>query len=224
MALPLVSERSQAQKWPSTDGISKLLELVSTEDAAMYLKQRFNERAIACGMGVDAEVINVEIDRLIDYTTLREEEYTKAWSGDTNIASEFESYQHTLENHMIQAVPPQVVDFDYAISDAVELIRGYSSANKQVTGDTEAALDKLFNAWLVSQQWLCEKGVIYERDKQGQILKDTFGHPKKADAQALKARIVDEALGFQTYIEKKDSGLKVNLSEQPFPTQTAQFE
>lgn len=139
------------------------------------------------------------------------------WSGSHRIRTDFENLQHNIEKHALQTLASVVkgdIKMDFAVSRLSDLLRGYSSGGKPLTGAMAEVMDKLFNAWLAEKKLICKGSVIYESNEHGEIRKDANGNDVKAQAEKVKALINDPDIGFQKHLQNK--GVQFVSKEHPY--------
>jgi hypothetical protein len=144
------------------------------------------------------------------------------WAGQPTISS-FEMLQQGLAEKaatQIDAVMEQKatpVVFDFAVNNAAQFLRGYSSEGQAVEPAVTEMMDELFNSWLAENKMISKGGVIYEVTEDGQIKKDAKGNDIKADAEKLRERISSPTEGFERFVARKSEALRVTAREQAYP-------
>lgn len=218
MSLPLVRNRASEHPPVTADVIAKCIQVATTPEVAELLFERVSA---SFGNAVEAavqEVVAIVENHANNMRLMGN--YGDTWSG-KRPSTPFENYQEDLAAKAAKALGETQVNvvFDYAISNASQFLRAYSSNGNALPEDTVAAMDKLFNAWLAENNMISKGGVIYEATEDGQIKTDANGNPVRADAQALREKIRSNAGGFQQYLEKNHAPVKVDIQQQPYPEQ-----
>ncbi len=232
MPLPLVKKRGGGGgHLPSAETLTQCMRLSSTAEAATYLYQQakvllaslLSQEPVRKVVGVlEAHANNVEM--------IKGKGTDNLWAG-KQLPTDFEEVQRKSAADAGEAIKKIVGDkpisklaLDFAVSNASQLLRGYSINGKSLGGDLVAAMDKLFNAWLADNNMLSKGGVIFEGTKDGQIKQDGQGNPVKADAENLREKIVNKEDGFEPYVQKHSKSTQITIQQQPYPTQQAELE
>ncbi|KTD19938.1 hypothetical protein [Legionella londiniensis] len=217
MRLPLVKRGTAgSNSLPTSDSLYKCMEVATKPDSARYFHTQFEQRLIDAGLKDKSGPVLNEVKKFADYIALQGSN-SNPWSGDIHIPSAFHNYQEHLAKEAIKEVAVNNIDFDYAVSNQSEFLRGYSNNGQPVDGETLSSMDKIFNAWLVENDMLCNNGVIYEATAKGDIKLDSKGEPVKADPERLKSLLHHKDKGFEQYLHKKDEAIQVNVREQAYP-------
>jgi len=232
MALPVAtSERRRGANLPTKEAIYKILQVATRPESAHHFsdelerlltKARMLESGAPIIAAAKANASNVEEQHNL---------LARIWSGDTKIPEsvediKFQTQQQNRANTATQQVTDKEVNFNFAIGDESQLVRGYSSDHKRLEGPDEAAMDTLFNAWLAENGMICVTddigdAIIYEYEPDevtGKIAprKNERGEEVRVEARELAARIASEnGGGFVKFVG--DRHIKVSAHQQRFP-------
>jgi hypothetical protein len=208
---------------PDEAAIQKIIEVVGdTPEALQYFFDRYKEIIDQKHAG---EKLSSKLD---EYYTLARCKFDSLPSSDAfwNGESPTVSSQDFLENVSIEALKdlnPEIakdIELHVAIEeDYGHILRGYSSQGEALSGSDLDAMDKSFNAWLLSVDVKSQDSVLYACDEEGYIQYDKFGKPIVADTDKIHILLQDKEQGFAAYMGKK--GAKVQIFEHAYPAQTA---
>lgn len=206
---------------PSAAAITKCMQLSTTAEAAAYLRDQA-EPMFAKFISQPA------VKEVMDVITLHADNMSMAqqdsdvWAGKPTTSS-FETLQQGLAERaatqidafMEQKATPVV--FDFAVNNAAQFLRGYSSEGEAVEPAVAEMMDELFNSWLAENKMISKGGVIYEVTEDGQVKKDAKGNDINADAEKLRERISSPTDGFERFVARKSEALRVTAREQAYP-------
>ena len=127
-------------------------------------------------------------------------------------------FHENLANHVAQVFRKLGIEnlrFDFAVNALCEYMRAFSSDGKALPGMAADQLDKLFNAWLITDlSYVSKSGVLSKADAQGKVL-DEQGSLEE-NAQNLREHIINY---FADYMQDKGISLSVNQQNYPVKTQ-----
>ncbi|WP_133128650.1 hypothetical protein [Legionella nagasakiensis] len=220
MSLPLAKSRGgiSLNPLPSALTLEKFMEVATRADTAQYGYELFQARLQEAGVLDRSSKILEEMARFVYYREQQTKTSVDAWLGERQLST-IQQFQFNLAAEAAHHISDKSITFDFAVSDAAELLRGYSSNGQELDAETVEALDKLFNAWLVENNMMSKGGVIYEMDEKGNVKKDTAGNPVKADAEKLKELIQDTHRGFEAYVHNKNDDVMVSTRQHAYPEQ-----
>ncbi|AHE65947.1 hypothetical protein [Legionella oakridgensis] len=218
--LPLAKPRNGVglNPLPSALSLQKFMEVATTAEAAKYGFDQFKERLQEAGVYNSSSKILEEMARFVYYREQQTKAAANPWSGE-KLPTTIQQFQFNLATEAANQLSAKSITFDFAVSNASELLRGYSSNGQELDAATVDALDKLFNAWLVENNMMSKGGVIYEMDEKGSIKKDSAGNPVKADADKLRELISNSAHGFEAYVHNKNAEVAISSRQHAYPEQ-----
>lgn len=208
--LEVVKQRgSKGTALPDSDALTKLMELSTTPEAAVYLRDNYEIALKQAKVFANDAVQRVwnTVSAFVDFVTGKSS--NDPWSGKEPLTM-FQSFQANLAKSAAEVLSEKEVSFDYSLSDGADLLRAYSEDGELLNDDETAAMDKLFNSWLVTKGYLSKGGVIYQSDKNGEVKEDSAGQPMRADTSTLKRQIEDDKTGFRAYVEERNESVQLS--------------
>lgn len=153
----------------------------------------------------------------IDYIKFKIESKTQPWFAQTGPDTSLKIFHENLANHVAQVFRQlgiKNVRFDFALNALCEYVRAFSSDGKALASVAVEQLDKLFNAWLITDlESVSKSGRILKADTQGKVL-DEQGSLEE-NAQNVIQRIKDD---FANSMQEK--GISVDVHQQNYPAKT----
>jgi hypothetical protein len=208
--LDIIKQRgSKGTLLPNSDALTKLMELSTTPEAAIYLRDNYEKVLNQAKVFANDAVQRVwsTVSAFADFVSGKSND--DPWSGKEPLTL-FQSFQANLAKSAADVLSEKEVTFDYSLSDTADLLRAYSEGGELLNDDDIVAMDKLFNSWLVSKDYLSEGGVIYLSDKNGEVKEDSAGQPIRADASILKRQIEDDKTGFRAYVQERNESVQLS--------------
>ena len=205
------------QRIPDADAINASLALSKYSlELANYCRDRLINILASHKLLSSSETLLDKINKFCDQRRRTEEEPKGHWKG-AYPKTDFQCDQRALAtgaaDHLIQTNFHENLVLVFAIKDeTTSILRAYLKDGQLISpNDTTQsrildALDKLFNAWLAEKGYLTKNGEIYLVQSNGDVIKDSAGKPKKANAQQIK-----ELLASNDYIQYL-SQKKINLT------------
>ncbi|MFT4060058.1 MAG: hypothetical protein QM652_10995 [Legionella sp.] len=131
------------------------------------------------------------------------------------------SDQKNLQKNIAEAAAKDLADklseeikLDYAVSEAGHYVRGYSSSNGALDSHFVDSLDKLFNAWLISKDYIIKDGFIYNANDKVQ------SENTRIDPEIIKQLLEDG--GLEEFMLNK--GVKAKLRVRDYPGERTEAE
>ncbi|MFY7697776.1 MAG: hypothetical protein ACOVQX_03025 [Legionella sp.] len=206
---------------PSKDCLLKCMEIISTPESASYfheqLKQILASRNLMSKFG---DVLNI-VDEFANNISAQSSPSSHPWTGNFIVSNtaelhQFQNMQQNLAIHAAGELQTQFITLDYILTEDAKFRQAYSSGGNVISGNEEAALDTLFNAWLALNGMMRLDGTIYQIDpnsKDIQPLKNSQGGFVIADVKKLTTLIGSDGYdGFKGYVCEKNNSIKINTS------------
>lgn len=170
------------KRFPTTQEIKSSMETAgATIEGAEYLASRVRELAtkskfLAKNPELKENII-AAVDKFVDYVRFKLTVNGQPWSGQEIETSDLKNMQNNLAEAAVKQMAGKVSDVkvDYAISADGHYVRGYSASDGAVEPETVSNLDKVFNAWLASKDYVIKGGFIYHANDQVQNEKTRVG-------------------------------------------------
>ncbi|WP_058533996.1 hypothetical protein [Legionella saoudiensis] len=196
------------KRFPTTEEIKSSMETAgATIEGAEYLASRVRELATKSKfLSKNPELkdnIIAAVDKFVDYVRFKLTVNGQPWSGQQVETSDLKNMQNNLAEAAVKEMAGKVSDVrvDYAISADGHYVRGYSSSDGAVPPETVSNLDKVFNAWLASKDYVIKGGYIYNANDQVQSEKTRISPEevkKLMDEGGLKEYMADKGINIQT--------------------------
>lgn len=196
---------------PNSLQVQAATDVITTVEAVNYFVAAIAETT--SGPLLEKAIQFAEFIRLRGYSS------EVVWGGHPLPDGDFQSYVEGKASESAKLFEPGEIQFEYAISQLTEFLRGYSQGGNPLDEQMADAMDKLFNAWLSKNGMICLGGIIYERTQDGQIKTDPNGNLVRAKVQVLREKIVTQGQGdFPQFVKDKRPGLVVQIiPERSFP-------
>lgn len=133
------------------------------------------------------------------------------WSGEFSPLINKVKEGIDIAKEVKEQIQDAAVKIDVALNDASELVRGFSSSGKALTGKLATSFDNLLNSWFAKNGLLSMASVIYEADEDGKIRENAQGKPVHAEPSKVR-QVLN---GFQKYL--KSLGIQANLKQHQMP-------
>ncbi|MDR3504129.1 MAG: hypothetical protein P4L79_16295 [Legionella sp.] len=202
------------KRFPTTEEIKSSMETAgATIEGAEYLASRVRELATKSKfLGKNPELkenIIAAVDKFVDYVRFKLTVNGQPWSGQQVETSDLKNMQNNLAEAAVKEMAGKVSDVkvDYAISADGHYVRGYSSSDGGVAPETVSNLDKVFNAWLASNDCVIKGGFIFKANDPVQNEKT------RVSPEEIK-KLMDEG-GLEEYMANK--GIKIQTRERNYP-------
>lgn len=215
---------------PSSAVIHKMFEVArGSIEALGYFAKRLESVFKSAGV-LDTPAVSNKLNQMVGKVDEAINElfsHSNPWAGQIPKNSGF---KNKLENIAVDASrafdrESQVqYTIDMAVSDSSHYIRGYSGGGKPDNdSETASKFDKLFNAWLASNNMGMQGSILYRADENGNILNtkgkihnatDIDSKPQLIKPEEAKAAIHDQSNGFEHYLKEK--GINVTVRAQPY--------
>lgn len=215
MSLPITTRGSQVGDYlPNKEALLRCFAIATTPEAADYLVSQFEKilkktKTFDASAKIFSRVVafaaNVHLQR----------DRRDPWSGIEEIKTDFQTLQQNLAEVAAKTVSSKVdgnIRMDVAVSDLSELLRVFSVEGKPVDPEINAAMDKLFNAYLADNNIISKGSILYEATNDGEVKKDMDGNPVKANVEKIKKIIT---AGFEKYLEKKEVAATIQSRDYP---------
>ncbi len=200
---------------PEGDALLKCLEVVTTNESADYLYNRFLAIVQKANKLNDSQPVLDKIAKFREDIYLQNTISDDPWMGQTaEESNDFQKLQRNIAAQSLVAVAAKVqgeLVMDYAISEEAQLVRSYKINDEDVDSDTSINLDKLFNAWLAENQIVSQDSMLYASNQEGELLTSSTTDLR----QKLLQIIDDKKKGFQAFLQEK--GMQLVLVRHPFP-------
>lgn len=226
--LPLVKARNGTLSMPDAAAIGKAFSVATTLESAEYLYKRFSEAATNAGVIDKFQGVLDEIAKYVDLVRAQEPKGSEYWSGDLKetLLTKFRIFQDSLSQEaassLLEKVEKgqiQIIDFDFAINDNSELLQGYSINGDPIDDEMTEKLNIIYSDWLTKNKMICQDGVIYQSDENGEMLKQN-GKSILATPAQYKELFMNKTDGFSAFVKNKtDRKLEISPREQAFPVQ-----
>jgi hypothetical protein len=203
---------------PSPEAIFKCMRVATTPESANYLYQRAEQEFKKQKILDKTEPLLEALAKFAQYVQFKHDYTGNIWGGDKRGTemTDFQKWQAELARITSADLSNVSALLDYAVSDASQLIRGYSDNGTPLDKQTSEAMDVVFNAWLATKNYISKDGIVFQSTESGEIQKDKAGNPIKANPAELRAAIKDLQDGFKSYAEDKNSTLDVTVKEHPY--------
>lgn len=216
-----------AEYVPDKASLLKIMEVVTTGDAAKYFYSQFESKLGKAKMLESSQAILAKVAEFVANVCLCEDRHEQNyWAGKLqDILTDFQNLQQKLAESSLETVVENIsgnLKLDIAISNLTELLRGYSTDGEPISGDLLLALDRLFNAWMAEKDMISKGSTIYECDANGEIKKDSQGEPIRVEAEQIRELITDPDEGFAEYLS--DKGMPVDVELHQYPEQQPEIE
>lgn len=216
MALEIVKLRKDNINLPSIEAVNKGIELAlldKTGESADYLLSQVEKRLKNAGSSAQSNYVGVldTLHKLIQYV---KSAFSggDSWSGIAPLQG-FQNFQNKLaEDSAAKIDAEKQIQFDFAVSDNANLVRAYSTNGELLDDVTTESIDNLLNAWLAKNQMVNTGGVVYKASMNGKALQDSSGNLERADPLVLRSRMIDKEHGFESYIHKMNSEVKISAN------------
>jgi hypothetical protein len=202
------------------EAIRKVVEITSTLDGVEYFQQQLHSMLEKRNQLQAYSTLLKEVSLMVDSARYQDQHRGTPWSGDTYRPylpqSDFASFQQFLASMSAQSIQQQQITLDCALSDASEYKRAFSSDGELLDGESLDAMDTLYNAWLAEQQLISKGGVIYQGTEEGDIREDKQGNPIKANAERLRAMMMDDKRGFSAYVKTNNKDIQMIIHQHTY--------
>ena len=210
--------REGGEQIPGAGSIIKISQVVTSPDSADYFVEAFSNKAKKFGkaMRESSQAVLQEIKAFRDEVYLKSTQSGDIWSGKVTTFTDFLNRAENRAKLVASVIKDQVkgaVKMDVALSEASELIRGFSSEGKNLAKEVGTEFDKLLNSWFAKHQIISKGSVIYEGTDKGQIRRDSQGNPILANPSTVKTLLQ----GFQQYL--KGLGIQATIKQHKYPEQ-----
>jgi hypothetical protein len=192
----------------------------SSVQGAEYLATQFKKILIAAKKLEEFGDVLQKVEDFVKYTKFKLLSSSQPWLGQSVATSGFQNMQANMASEAINDLknmnigPEKEVGFHFAISDKSEFLRGYTSEGKALDAKSVESLDKLYNAWLAKNDIVSKDGILYQANKNGDIIKE-------ANPSDVKNLIDHSEDGLAKYLDK-EAGIKLTSHSQKYPTQQAE--
>jgi hypothetical protein len=166
--MPKASTIKSISRFPKSDEIQEAMKMAGGSiDAAEYLLKRIKTLAdeakfLTKAPELKANVI-AAVEKFVEYVQFKLTANGQPWAGQHVETSDMKNMQKNIAEAAAKELTGKLneVKLDYAISEKGHYVRGYSSNTGALDSESVASLDKLFNAWLASKDYLVKSGFIY---------------------------------------------------------------
>ncbi len=201
-------------RFPTSSELKDAMEIAgSSVEAAEYLAQRVNELAenskvLKKSPDLKQNVLSA-VTRFVDYVKFKFLTKEQPWAGQSVETSHMKNMQQNLAEEALNDLDEELTEvrMDYAVSEAGHYVRGYSSENGALEPEAVSAVDKLFNAWLASKNYLIKGGYLYPADSTAQEVSN------RLNAETVKNLLADGTLN--EYMEQQGIDLDMHTREYP---------
>ncbi|EHL30769.1 hypothetical protein [Legionella drancourtii] len=203
---------AKASRFPSTTEIKSAMEMAgSSIEGTEYLVSRIkklaeNSKLLSKSPELKANVI-AAIEQFAEYVKFKLTTHGQPWSGQRIETSDLKNMQKNIAESAAKELTGKLseVKLDYAVSEKGHYVRGYSSNNGALDSKSVESLDKLFNAWLASKDYVIKGGYLYSANDsvQGENMRISADVVKKLMAEGGLQEFMAEK-GFNTSMKARD--------------------
>lgn len=188
--LPLAKDRGAQELMPDKTALLMCSAIATTPDSADYFYEKFVSKLKKAGLYESSGAVVALIQELRDNVHAqrgdRENPYVPGNQSDDKsekrVLSDFENFQRNLCKIGINILIKNItgdIKINFAVSDVSEMVRSFLENNKEFGPKEIAAMDKVLNYLLSTQNMVSKNGVIY-KSIDGKIL-EVDGKPVIAD-------------------------------------------
>lgn len=212
---------SQAARFPTTDEIKVSMETAgSSVEGAEYLASRVRDLAdrskyLSKNPELKENII-AAVDKYVDYVRFKLMANGQPWSGQQVETSDLKNMQNNIAAAAAKELSGKLTDvkIDYAVSEKGHYVRGYSSSSREVGPETVSNLDKIFNAWLATKDYVIKGGFIYNA-------KDTVQNEStRINPETIKEMMKEG--GLEAFMTEK--GVNAQTRERAYPGEEQQAQ
>ncbi|WP_367607467.1 hypothetical protein [Legionella sp. W05-934-2] len=219
------------QLMPDKDALLKMLDTISTPEAAYFAQVRVAKR-----LG-NLEAALPVIKKFVDFASSvsevsRRQTSGREWNGGSEPLTDFKSLQEFLADKSldnIKALFKQAglldengelkgeLELDFAVNEKSQFVRGYKLNGKPLDNKTLVEeLDNVFKARLAEKGIFYKNGQLYEVDDKGKIKQNDKGEEMLMNREEIFKRVQDVKDGFGAFMKSK--GLQTNVVRRAFPS------
>ncbi|MFI4919059.1 MAG: hypothetical protein ACHP65_05840 [Legionellales bacterium] len=204
---------------PVFEQIIKAMEVAQTStEAADYLVVKIKERFTDAKVLEQNKELLVHVEEFGENVALKVVKSNQAWFGQEAKGTDYDNMQENIAKKSVDALKAADIQehlhLDLAINDNAQLLRGYSHNGQALSNPEEA--DKLFNAWLAIHDVKSLSSVLYQADKNGEVLAAQGNIA--ANVARIRQLVNDPQQGFGKFMQEK--GIPVTIQQHDYPSQT----
>jgi len=216
--LPLARKSSDQGRYiPDSSTVEACMNLCTNSEVAKYFLERF-ESVLQDGKVLNDPAVKKmfeAVQSFVNDVINAESSSGETWSG-KEPSTTLRDFQQRVTSSIAKLSGGTQIILNFAINDLAQFLREYLSNGQPLDTKTARAMDESFNLWLAEHKSVSKDGVIYQAEN-GKIKKDKNGKPKIIDAEKMAALIVDAVHGFEKFVQKINSAVRVSPKQQPFP-------
>jgi len=204
---------------PPKEAILDAMEVAETSpEAARYTADQYQKIVTAAKADSSCAEIVDKLNKFADLVAFKFLSTSQPWFGEPVETSDFKNMQANTAIDAAKNLEEEHknVTFGIAINDQSEFLRGYTADGKEMTATSVESYDKLFNAYLASNDMKSKDSILYEIDAKGAIKRDEQGNQVKANPEKAKELISNKEQGFDQYAASKN--LNITTRQQDYPT------
>lgn len=191
-----------------SDSLSKILPIARTPEAIEYAFKKVSLYLKNHNLLDKAEALISLLEQHVKHIGYQFRA-SKAWSGEPVESSEYKRLHAAIAEEEAQDLRPldstvSDIEYGFSIDDKAHFLRAYTQAEGDLSSEKRASLDKLFNAWLASNDLVNKDGIISTADDMGKPI-------EQVKADEFKKLLHDSKSGYCTYL--KERGIELNVVE-----------